>query len=161
MLPLHLTAENLTQPFMSLYTQLQQVKSEEDVKDAYIKAMELKGYTKGLIDIQTKVGVPDRFESDFMVQYLAGITWSAEAQAVLNAGRVLWQAYFFHTNVRSVRDQYKLNRPDVGWYQVRNALAARNASGNTAPVNFGLFEQAYQTLSDKLRPQVFTLGFLR
>ena len=31
---------------MSLYTQLQQVKSEENVKDAYIKAMELKGYTK-------------------------------------------------------------------------------------------------------------------
>ena len=38
---------------MSLYTQLQQAKSEEDVKDAYIKALGLKGYTKGLIDIQT------------------------------------------------------------------------------------------------------------
>ena len=39
---------------MSLYTQLQQVRSEEDVKDAYINALGLKGYTKGLIDIQTK-----------------------------------------------------------------------------------------------------------
>ncbi|WP_342721751.1 hypothetical protein [Acidovorax sp. FHTAMBA] len=39
---------------MSLYTQLQAAKSEEDVKDAYIKALGLKGYTKGLIDIQTK-----------------------------------------------------------------------------------------------------------
>ena len=38
---------------MSLYTQLQTVRSEEDVKDAYIKALGLKGYTKGLIDIQT------------------------------------------------------------------------------------------------------------
>ena len=38
---------------MSLYTQLQQARSEEDVKDAYIKALGLKGYTKGLIDIQT------------------------------------------------------------------------------------------------------------
>lgn len=38
---------------MSLYSQLQQVRSEEDVKDAYIKALGLKGYTKGLIDIQT------------------------------------------------------------------------------------------------------------
>jgi hypothetical protein len=28
-------------------------------------------------------------------------------------------------------------------------------------VNFGPFEQAYQSLTDKLRPQVFTLGFLR
>ncbi|MDD2833608.1 MAG: hypothetical protein PHD12_06300 [Methylotenera sp.] len=39
---------------MSLYTQLQQAKSEEDVKDAYIKALGLKAYTKGLIDIQSK-----------------------------------------------------------------------------------------------------------
>jgi len=39
---------------MSFYTQLQQAKSEEDVKDAYIKALGLKSYTKGLIDIQTK-----------------------------------------------------------------------------------------------------------
>ena len=39
---------------MSLYAQLQTAKSEEDVKDAYIKALGLKGYTKGLIDIQTR-----------------------------------------------------------------------------------------------------------
>ncbi len=38
---------------MSLYAQLQQARSEEDVKDAYIKALGLKGFTKGLIDIQT------------------------------------------------------------------------------------------------------------
>ena len=39
---------------MSLYNQLQAAKSEEDVKDAYIKALGLKGYTKGLIDIQSR-----------------------------------------------------------------------------------------------------------
>lgn len=39
---------------MNLYTQLQAVRSEEDVKDAYIRALGLKGYSKGLIDIQTK-----------------------------------------------------------------------------------------------------------
>ena len=38
---------------MTLYAQLKSVRSEEDVKDAYIKALGLKGYTKGLIDIQT------------------------------------------------------------------------------------------------------------
>lgn len=36
-----------------LYEQLKKAKSEEDVKDAYIKALGLKGFTKGLIDIQT------------------------------------------------------------------------------------------------------------
>jgi hypothetical protein len=35
---------------MGLYNQLQKAKSEEDVKDAYIKAQGLKGHTKDLID---------------------------------------------------------------------------------------------------------------
>jgi hypothetical protein len=39
---------------MTLYQKLQQAKTEEDVKDAYIKALGLKGYSKNLIDIQTK-----------------------------------------------------------------------------------------------------------
>jgi len=39
---------------MSLHQKLQEAKSEEDVKDAYIKALGLKGYSKNLIDIQTK-----------------------------------------------------------------------------------------------------------
>ena len=39
---------------MSLYQKLQEAKSEEDVKDAYIKAIGLKDYQKNLIDIQTK-----------------------------------------------------------------------------------------------------------
>ena len=74
---------------MSLYTQLQAAQSEEDVKDAYIKALGLKGY------------------------------------------------------------------------QIRNALAERNKSGDTAPVNFSPMETAYAALTDKLRPMVFSLGFLR
>lgn len=110
---------------------------------------------------EAEVGAPDRFESDFMVRYLMDKTLSPEAQAVLDAGRGLWQAYFAHTDVRTVRDELKLNRPDVGWYQIRNALKARNASGDAVPVSFSAFESAYQTLSEKLRPQVFELGFLR
>ena len=39
---------------MTLYAELQTAKSEEYVKYAYIKALGLKSYTKGLIDIQTK-----------------------------------------------------------------------------------------------------------
>ena len=40
--------------YMTLFEKLQQARSEEDVKDAYIKALGLKGYSKNLIDIQTK-----------------------------------------------------------------------------------------------------------
>lgn len=38
---------------MNLHEKLQLAKSEEDVKDSYIAALGLKGYTKGLVDIQT------------------------------------------------------------------------------------------------------------
>ena len=37
----------------TLYAQLKHAQSEEDVKDIYIKALSLKSYTKGLIDIRT------------------------------------------------------------------------------------------------------------
>jgi hypothetical protein len=110
---------------------------------------------------ETEVGAPDRFESDFMVQYMADKTFSNEANEVLIAGKILWQAYFAHTDVRAVRDELKLNRADVGWYQIRKALQARNASSDFAPVSFKPFEDSYKALSEKLQPQVYELGFLR
>ena len=110
---------------------------------------------------EDEVGASEPFESYFMVDYLADKTLSPEATAVLDAGRVLWKTYFTHTDTRSVRETYKLNRADVGWYQIRNALAERNKSGDTAPIHFSPLEDAYAALTDKLRPQVFSLGFLR
>jgi hypothetical protein len=71
-----------------------------------------------------------------MVQYLADRKLSTQAEAVLNAGRELWQVYFSQTDVYNVRDELKLNRPDVGWYQIRNALKARNNSGDYLTIDF-------------------------
>lgn len=110
---------------------------------------------------EAEVNAPDRFESDFMVRYMAGKTFSTEARQVLDEGRKLWQAYFGATDVHTVRDELKLNRSDVGWYQVRKALQARNASGDFPPVNFKPFEEAYKALTEKLQPQVYELGFLK
>ncbi|TAE11814.1 MAG: hypothetical protein EAY72_10180, partial [Bacteroidetes bacterium] len=111
---------------------------------------------------EEEVGSPDRFESDFMVKYLDTVgTLSAEAKAVLAQGKKLWQQYFTTTDVASVREELKLNRADVGWYQIRKALQARNTSGDYAPINFKPFEEAYKLLTEKLQPQVYELGFLR
>lgn len=57
-------------------------------------------------------------------------------------GKKLWQAYFSNTDARSVRHELKLIWPDVGWYQIRKALKARNASGDFLPVNFMPFQTA-------------------
>ncbi len=139
-----------------------------------------------------EVGAPERFESDFMVRYLAtpyprhsvaskaqstesldpaqlrrnsqddkAKPLSPEALAVLNAGRALWQAYFAHTPPHSVREELKLNRADVGWYQIRNALKKRETLGDGVPVDFAPFEAAYKALSEKLVPQLYALGFLK
>lgn len=110
---------------------------------------------------EAEVGSPDRFESDFMVRYMEGKIFSAEAQSVLDEGRKIWQAYFKQSFNHKIRDEFKLNRADVGWYQIRMALKAQNESGNTIPVNFDPFETAYKTLSEKLRPQVYQYGFLK
>lgn len=107
------------------------------------------------------VNAPDRFESDFMVQYMADKIFSNEALRVLAEGKKLWQSYFTQTDVHTVRDELKLNRADVGWYQVRKALQARNTSGDNAPVSFKPFEEAYKALTEKLQPMVYELGFLR
>jgi hypothetical protein len=110
---------------------------------------------------EEEVNAPERFESDFMVQYLCDKILSDEAKNVLEEGKKLWQAYFAHTDVRKVRDELKLNRADVGWYQIRKALQARNVSGDFPVVSFKPFEEAYKNLTDKLQPLVYELGFLK
>ncbi|MEN9848270.1 MAG: hypothetical protein RL368_1010, partial [Pseudomonadota bacterium] len=110
---------------------------------------------------ETEVNATARFESDFMVEYLKKKKLSKEAKAVLDAGCELWKAYLSHTDPRNVCDELKLNRPDVGWYQIRNALKKRNESGDFPPVSFNGFEISYKILTEKLQPLVFELGFLR
>lgn len=110
---------------------------------------------------ESDVNAPERFESDFMVEYLSDKKLSREAKAVMEEGKKLWQAYFADTDVRTVRDELKLNRSDVGWYQVRKALEARNKEGTNIAIDFSIFKSAYDMLGDKLRPMVYELGFLR
>lgn len=110
---------------------------------------------------EDEVNAPGRFESDFLVRYMEELEFSDEARAVLNEGKVLWRSYFSMSDEYSIREKYKLNRPDVGWYQIRNALRERNESGNYPLVDFSSFENAYSVLTDKLRPKVYELGFLK
>ncbi len=106
---------------------------------------------------EAQVGVSGRFESDFMVRYMGGMTFSAEAQAVLDEGRKLWTRFHATQFPRKIRDEYKLGRVDAGWYQIRRAL---KAYGDTELTDFDPFDRAYAALGEKLRPMVYELGFL-
>ena len=106
---------------------------------------------------EVEVGANGRFESDFMARYIAPLTFSPEARAVLDEGRALWRRFHATQFPRKIRDELKLNRLDAGWYQVRRAL---EAYGETELTDFDPFRAAYAALGDKLRPQVYEFGFL-
>ncbi|MBO5532205.1 MAG: hypothetical protein J5977_07085 [Fibrobacter sp.] len=110
---------------------------------------------------EAEVDASNQFESDFMVRYMEGKTFSPEAQAVLDEGKKIWQAYFKQSFNHKIREEFRLNRSDVGWYQICKALNSQNDAGNAIPVSFEPFEAAYKALSEKLRPQVYTYGFLK
>ena len=76
---------------------------------------------------------------------------------MLNEGRALWTRYHATQFPRKIRDDLKLGRADVGWYQIREA---REQYGDTELTDFDPFKAAYAALSAKLRPMVFELGFL-
>lgn len=107
---------------------------------------------------EQEVGASGRFESDFMSQYLKKLRLSPEAEAVLDEGRKLWRKFHATKFEKKIRDEFKLNRPDVGWYQIRRAL---EANADNEAVDFEPYKEAYAALSAKLRPQVFEYGFLR
>ena len=110
---------------------------------------------------ESEVGASERFESDFMVRYLVDKSLSPQAQAVLNAGRTLWRAWFAEKDVYTVREDLKLNRPDAGWYQIRNALKRREQNRDQIEIDFKIFDATYKVLTEKLVPQVYELGFLK
>ena len=67
---------------------------------------------------EAEVGAKARFESDFMVRYMAGMAFSPEALAVLDQGRKLFQRFHATSFPNKIRLDYRLNRADAGWYQV-------------------------------------------
>ncbi|WP_295532122.1 hypothetical protein [Novosphingobium sp. Chol11] len=106
---------------------------------------------------ERELGAKARFESDFMVRYMAGMAFSLEAQAVLDESRKLFQRFHVTSFPNKIRQEYKLGRADAGWYQVRRAL---EANGDTELTDFDPFKAAYAALGEKLRPTVYELGFL-
>jgi hypothetical protein len=106
---------------------------------------------------EAEVGASKAFRSEFMSKYVGKQKLTPEAKAVLDEGRKLWRSYHSMQFGRTIRDEYKLNSTDPGWYQIRRAL---EANADNVVTDFSPLKEAYSKLSAKLRPQVFDLGFL-
>jgi hypothetical protein len=55
-------------------------------------------------------------------------------------------------------DAFKINLADKGWYQIRKSLEANAQNKMT---DFLDLKTAYEALTNKLRPMVYSLGFLK
>lgn len=107
---------------------------------------------------EDEVGASGKFESDFMSQYISKLKLSPEAKRVLSEGKKIWREYHSSNFEKKIRDELKLNRTDVGWYQVRKALESLEGDES---IDFVSFKDAYACLGDKLRPQVIQYGFFQ
>ena len=93
-------------------------------------------------------------EERFAAKWLSTHDLSSEASAVLDAARSIRQTFYARLNELD-REKYRLETWDVGWYQVRRSLEDANLLDNET------FRAAFDRLSEKLLPQIYSLGFLR
>ena len=105
---------------------------------------------------ESEVEAESRFTSNFMQSFIAKSKFSNEAKQVLKAGKELYKLYFKQDFNHKIREELKLDVPDVGWYQIRKALSMLEN-----PADFTLLNNAYSELTDKLLQQVYDFGFLK
>ncbi|GMO61387.1 MAG: hypothetical protein Ta2A_07460 [Treponemataceae bacterium] len=112
---------------------------------------------------EKEVGAREKFESAFMSEYLSVKTFSAEAKAVLDAGRELWKYYHEKT-----KDNKTVSH-NASYYDIREYFQGRKESGtmNTKSTDetynalLAALRGALKTLTAKIQPKVYEYGFLK
>ena len=94
-------------------------------------------------------------QDTFVANWLKGRALSAEAQALLDAGRKVYQVFYKEWKNLNLR-KFKIDYWDCGWYQIRNALL--DAKVGLEELN--AVKEAHTKLALKLRPKVYEYGFL-
>ncbi len=109
------------------------------------------------------VDAREKFESAFMSGFLKGKTLSAEAAAVLDAGRELWK--YYHAKTKNNRTA----SVNASFYDIREYFQGRKESGamNTRSTDetytalLAALRGALKTLAAKIQPKVYEYGFLK
>lgn len=95
----------------------------------------------------------DRFVAGWLAEREGKL--SAEAQAVLEAGRQVYRVYFANLH-RMVRKDLKIETWDAGWYQIRRCLV----SNHLAFEELEHLQNIHQQLGDKILPYIEHYGFM-
>ena len=96
----------------------------------------------------------DRFVYKFIEEHKT--EFSAEALEVLQAAKdLVYKSFKYRQMFNEEEPKYQINNWDCGWYQIK-ALCKM-----FCPDDLKAFQALYKKFADKLRPQVYELGFLR
>ena len=92
----------------------------------------------------------------YIYQLLRNIKLSPEAQAVLDKARELTiKSFEYREMFDQQHPEYQIMNWDCGWYQIKGLLKEYfNDDLNN-------FSELFKKLSDKMRPLVYELGFLK
>lgn len=94
-------------------------------------------------------------EDAFMCKWLEKQTLSAEAQAVLDKGKEIYQLYFASLGQMQA-PKFKIQTYDAGWWQIRNAMA----DVYLGKEQFEELKNLHNALKNKLLPMINEYGFL-
>ena len=107
------------------------------------------GFTQTYNDARTS---KDRY----VYEKLQSIALSPEAQKVLDkANEIVINTFKYRELFDSEHPEYQIMNWDCGWYQIK-ALAKEYAKSN-----YEEFVKLFKALGSKMRPMVYTLGFLK
>lgn len=107
------------------------------------------GFTQTYNDARTS---KDRY----VYEKLQSIALSPEAQKVLDkANEIVINTFKYRELFDSEHPEYQIMNWDCGWYQIK-ALAKEYAKSD-----YGEFVKLFKALGSKMRPMVYTLGFLK
>jgi hypothetical protein len=112
---------------------------------------------------EKEVDAKEKFESNFMSNYLKGKTFSIEARSVLTAGLELWK--YYHQKIKNNRTA----SANASFYDIREFFQGRKESGNmnaksndeTYNALIANVRDAQKVLAKKIEPKVYEYGFLK
>jgi hypothetical protein len=111
---------------------------------------------------EQEVNAKDKFQSNFMSNFLKGKAFSPEAQAVLDSGRELWK--YYHSTIKNNRTA----SVNASFYDIREFFQCRNEKGimkqksDDEKYNALIkdLRQNLSALAEKVKPKVYEYGFL-
>lgn len=96
-------------------------------------------------------------QDSYVYNLLKTIKLSPDAQKVLDMARKLViDSFPLRQAAHTVKPEMHLASWDAGWYQIRNGILKDNFKDE-----YKAFTDAYKALASRMKPMVYTLGFLK